>query len=133
MTKKNYILFIIPLIIFLSKWAISFIVFPSDFLITKVLLDTPDTQYYPLVKNLANFDFSPSYNDNIKTENLLTFPYGPLILHSIFYKIFGNLSFILIEYFFILFFFIIIFKIFKYIGFSFNSSAFSSLLLLFLN
>ena len=57
MTKKNYILFIIPLIIFLSKWAISFIVFPSDFLITKVLLDTPDTQYYPLVKNLANFDF----------------------------------------------------------------------------
>ena len=130
--KKNYILFIIPFVLFLSKWAISFIVFPSDFLITKVLLDTPDTQYYPLVKNLANFDFSPSYNDNIKTENLLTFPYGPLILHSIFYKIFGNLSFILIEYFFILFFFIIIFKIFKYIGFSFNSSAFSSLLLLFL-
>ena len=132
MLKKNYILFIIPLVIFLSKWALSFIIFPSDFLITKVLFDTPDSQYYPIVKSFANFDFSPNYNESIKTENLLTFPYGPIILHSVFYKILGNLSFIILEYVFILLFFITIFKIFEHIGFSFNASLFSSLLILFL-
>jgi hypothetical protein len=130
--KKNYILFIIPLVIFLSKWAISYIIFPSDFLITKVLFDTPDSQYYPIVKSLANFNFSPSYNESIKAENLLTFPYGPIILHSIFYKIFGNVSFIILEFVFIFLFFITIFKIFEHIGFSFNSSLFSTLLILFL-
>ena len=132
MLKKNYILFIIPLVIFLSKWALSFIIFPSDFLITKVLFDTPDSQYYPIVKSFANFDFSPNYNESIKTENLLSFPYGPIILHSVFYKILGNLSFIILEYVFILLFFITIFKIFEHIGFSFNASLFSSLLILFL-
>ena len=132
MIKKNYILFIIPLVIFLSKWALSYIIFPSDFLITKVLFDTPDSQYYPIVKSLANFDFSPSYNENLSTQNLLTFPYGPIILHSIFYKILGNMSFIILEYVFILLFFITIFKIFEHIGFSSNASLLSSLLLLFL-
>ena len=68
--NKNYILFIIPLLLFLSKWALSYIVFPSDFLITKILFDTPDNQYYPIVKSLANFDFYPSFNDSIKTENI---------------------------------------------------------------
>ena len=130
--KKNYILFIIPLVIFCSKWAISYMIFPSDFTITKVLFDTPDSQYYPIVKSLANFDFSPSYNESIKTENLLTFPYGPIILHSVFYKIFGNISFIIIEYVFIFLFFLVTFKIFEHIGFSFNSSLFSTLLILFL-
>ena len=132
MTKKNYILFIIPLVIFVSKWALSFIIFPSDFLITKILFDTADHQYYPIVKNLANFDFSPSNNESIKTENLLSFPYGPIVLHSLFYKILGNLSFIVLEFVFIFLFFITFFKIFEHIGFSFNSSLFSSLLILFL-
>ena len=132
MIKKNYILLIIPLVIFIGKWALSYIIFPSDFLITKVLIDTPDSQYYPIVKSLANFDFSPNYNENITTQNLLTFPYGPIILHSVFYKILGNMSFIILEYVFILLFFITIFKIFKHIGFSYNASLFSSLLILFL-
>ena len=130
--NKNYILFIIPLLLFLSKWALSYIVFPNDFLITKILFDTPDSQYYPIVKSLANFDFYPSFNDSIKTENILTFPYGAIILHSLFYKIFGNISFIILEYVFTLLFFVIIFKIFKEIGFSFSSAVCGTLLILFL-
>ena len=132
MINKNYIFFIIPLILFMSKWALSFIIFPSDLLLTKVLFHTLDSQYYPIVKSFANFDFSPTYNENIISHKLLTFPYGPFILHSLFYKIFGNSSFIIIEYVFIFLFFITIYKIFKHIGFSFNSSVFCSLLLLFL-
>ena len=130
--KKNYILFLIPLVLFLSKWTLSFIIFPDDFLITKILVDTPDSQYYPIITSLANFDFSPSYHDNIDTENLLTFPYGPIILHALFYKIFGSISIILSEFIFILLFFIVIFKIFKHIGFSFSSAIFSALLILFI-
>jgi len=130
--KKNYILFLIPLVLFLSKWTLSFIIFPDDFLITKILVDTPDSQYYPIITSLANFDFSPSYHDNIDAENLLAFPYGPIILHALFYKIFGSISIILSEFIFILLFFIVIFKIFKHIGFSFSSAIFSALLILFI-
>ena len=46
--KKKYIIFFIPLIIFLNKWIISYLVFPNDFLITKILFDTPDIQYYAI-------------------------------------------------------------------------------------
>ncbi len=132
MINKNYVFIIIPLLLFMSKWALSFIIYPSDLLLTKVLFHTLDSQYYPIVKSLANFDFSPTYNENITSDKLLTFPYGPFILHSIFYKILGNSSFILIEYVFIFLFFITIYKIFKHIGFSFNSSVFCSLIILFL-
>ena len=88
MINKNYIFIIIPLLLFMSKWALSFIIYPSDLLITKVLFHTLDSQYYPIVKNLANFDFSPTYNENITSDKLLTFPYGPFILHSIFYTMY---------------------------------------------
>ena len=46
--------------------------------------------------------------------------------------IFGNISFIILEYVFTLLFFVIIFKIFKQIGFSFSSAVCGTLLILFL-
>jgi hypothetical protein len=130
--KKKNILFLIPFVFFLNKWVLSFIIYPSDFLITKVLFDTPDIQYYPIIISLANFDFYPSHNDIIQAENIFTFPYGSIILHSFLYKIFGYISILLSEFIFILLFFIVTFKIFKHIGFSFSSSILSTLFVLFI-
>ena len=130
--KRKYILFLIPFLLFVNKWAFSFIIYPNDFLLTKVLFDTPDIQYYPIITSLANFDFYPSHNDIIEAKNIFTFPYGSIILHSWLYKIFGYISIILSEFIFILLFFIVTFKIFKHIGFSFSSAVLTSLLVLFI-
>ena len=130
--KRKYILFLIPFLLFVNKWALSFIIYPNDFLLTKVLFDTPDIQYYPIITSLANFDFYPSHNDIIEAKNIFTFPYGSIILHSLLYKIFGYISIILSEFIFILLFFVVIFKIFKHIGFSFSSAVLTSLLVLFI-
>lgn len=130
--KRKYILFLIPFLLFVNKWVLSIIIYPNDFLLTKVLFDTPDIQYYPIITSLANFDFYPSHNDIIEAKNIFTFPYGSIILHSWLYKIFGYISIILSEFIFILLFFIVTFKIFKHIGFSFSSAVLTSLLVLFI-
>ena len=130
--KRKYILFLIPFLLFVNKWVLSFIIYPNDFLLTKVLFDTPDIQYYPIITSLANFDFYPSHNDIIEAKNIFTFPYGSIILHSLLYKIFGYISIILSEFIFILLFFVVTFKIFKHIGFSFSSAVLTSLLVLFI-
>ena len=130
--KRKYILFLIPFLLFVNKWALSFIIYPNDFLLTKILFDTPDIQYYPIIISLANFDFYPSYNEIIQAKNIFTFPYGSIILHSLLYKIFGYISIVLSEFIFIFLFFIVTFKIFEHIGFSFSSAVLTSLLLLFI-
>ena len=130
--KFNLLIFLIPIVIFLSKWFFSFILFENEYFITKVLFDTPDSQYYPIVKSLSNLDFAPSFNSFIESEKLLTFPYGPIVWHALFYKIFGNISFLIIEFVFIFLFFYFFFKIFKLLGFSYSSSLLSSLLIIFL-
>ena len=81
--NKNYILFIIPLLLFLSKWALSYIVFPSDFLITKILFDTPDNQYYPIVKSLANFDFYYELLSFLRAELHVIKPLHLLIVYHL--------------------------------------------------
>ena len=77
--EKKYIIFFILLIIFLNKWIISYLIFPNDFLITKILFDTPDINIMNNKKS-CRADFYPSYHDKIQAENILAFPYG-----SIFY------------------------------------------------
>ena len=130
--KKYYLFFIIPLLLFSSKWLLSYLIFPNDFLLTKVIIDTLDSQYYPIVKSLSELNLSPSYNSDIEAKKILAFPYGPIFLHSLFYKMFGNMSFIILEFVFTALFFITLFKIFEYIGFSFSSAICGSLLVLFL-
>ena len=130
--KKKYILFLIPFFLFANKWVLSFIIHPNDFLLTRVLFDTPDIQYYPIIISLANLDFYPSFSDITQAERIFTFPYGSIILHSLLYKIFGYISIIFSELIFIVLFFFVTFKIFKHIGFSFSSAILTSLMVLFI-
>ena len=130
--KENFNLIIISLVIFSSKWFFSFLIFPEDFIFTKILLDTPDSQYYPIIKSLSDFDFSPGYNLFDETENVFIFPYGPIIWHAIFYKIFGTISFFIVEYIFIFLFLWVFFNIFKSLDFSSLVSLLLSSLILIL-
>ena len=128
--KENLNIIIISFVIFSTKWIFSFLIYPEDFLFTKILFDTPDSQYYPIIKSLSDFDFSPGYNFFDKTENIFIFPYGPIIWNAILYKIFGIFSFLIIEYIFIFLFLLIFFNIFKILRFSSSASLLLSLLIL---
>ena len=72
--NTNYILiFVLTVIFFFLKYFYSIFFFKEDFLITKILLETGDIQYYPLVESLSRFDFAPSFNNYFIAKKLLHF------------------------------------------------------------
>ena len=85
----------------------------EDFLITKILLETSDIQYYPLVETLSRFDFFPSFNSYFIAKKIITFPFLSIIWHAILFKFFGYYSFIILEFFFKFLVFVVLYKIFK--------------------
>ena len=80
-----------------SKWDID--------LITNIVFNIDDHQYFPLIYNLSNLDFYPSYDNDLTIKNSLPFPIYSIIFHSVFYKIFNIYGFIIIEFFLIFIFF----------------------------
>ena len=98
--KKNsriYLeIFLISLLIFLPKWICSYYFFPNEELLIKTLLDIKDVHYFLNVISFSNFDLSPSFNELISSEKIITFPFFSIIFHSILYKIIGYSSFIIL-------------------------------------
>tara|TARA_B100001057_G_scaffold410390_1_gene425450 strand:+ start:101 stop:1966 length:1866 start_codon:yes stop_codon:yes gene_type:complete len=129
--KKNYvnspivILFLIAFIFFSIKWGYSFYHFNEE-IISKVIFESvaDGSFFYPLIKYLSLGEFKislNSLNENLKT---IAFPFGSIILHSIFFKIFNIYGLIIVDFFGIFFFLIIFYKIFQF----FNTSGVSILL-----
>ena len=80
---------------------------------TLLLFNLKDTQYFPIVYSLSEYDFYPTYLENLRAENAIGFPILGAVVHALFYKIFGIYSFILLEYFFQIIFLIILLKVFN--------------------
>lgn len=114
-TKINPLIFLIVLsfITILFRWASSFYLYPEEGINLKNILDLEDTLYFPYILNLLEFNFTPEYIENIKTEKLLPFPFHSVMIHSIFYIFFNDFSFVIIEFISLSLFLIILFKIFK--------------------
>ena len=112
--KKKYYLYLLVSVIFsLSiKWMLSISEFGSN-LNTLLLFNLKDTQYFPIVYSLSEYDFYPTYLENLRAENAIGFPILGAVVHALFYKIFGIYSFILLEYFFQIIFLIILLKVFN--------------------
>lgn len=131
--NKNYVLiFLLTVILFLLKYFYTFFFFKEDFLITKILLETSDIQYYPLVESLSRFEFSPSFSKNYIAEKIITFPYLSIIWHAILFKFFGYYSFIILEFIFKFLVFIILYKIFQKLEINFIFVIFIGFLILIL-
>jgi len=129
--NKNYILiFSLTILFFLSKYFYSFFFFKEDFLITKILLETSDIQYYPLVETLSRFDFFPSFNSYFIAKKIITFPFLSIIWHAILFKFFGYYSFFILEFFFKFLIFIVLYKIFKKLEINSLSAIIISFLIL---
>lgn len=133
MIKKNlhyFVIFLITIAFFFFKYLYSLVHFKEDYLITKVLIETGDIQYYPLVKSLSQFEFNPTYSNYFVSNKIITFPYFSLIWHSILFKFLGYYSFFILEFIFIFLTYVILYKIFKKFEISDLFSIFFGLLIL---
>ena len=129
LNKKIFLLFFLSILLFLSKWIFSFYFFNEN-LDVKVIFEsvTDGKYYYPLIKYLAELNFNNSYDPLISDLKIIPLPIAGIIFHSLFYKVFGIISFVIIELFCIFFFLLIFKKIFFYF-FSENSSILFSLII----
>ena len=124
--KKNFFLFFLSILLFLTKWIFSFSLFDEN-LDIKIIFEsvTDGKYYYPLIKYLAELSFNNSYDPTVINLKIIPLPIAGIIFHAIFYKIFGIVSFIIIELFCIFFFLLIFKKIFTYFFSENNSIIFS--------
>ena len=110
--SRTYLeIFLISVLIFFPKWICSYYLFPNEELLIKTLLDIKDVHYFLNVISLSNFDLTPSFNEFIEPKKIITFPFFSIVIHSLFYKIIGYSSFIILELLFIFFSILIFFKI----------------------
>ena len=117
-------IFFISLLLFLIKWF--FFINQSqetDFLV-KFILEIEDWQYFPLIYNLSNLNFNPSYNTDLLSLNYLPLPIYSMLYHSIFFNFLNIYGFILIEFFIIILFFYILLNFFTKIGIEKNQAVF---------
>tara|TARA_B100001964_G_scaffold97516_1_gene109114 strand:+ start:126 stop:1778 length:1653 start_codon:yes stop_codon:yes gene_type:complete len=123
--KINPVLFLVlaTIIIISLKWITSYLFYPSESLINKIIFDLGDHAYFPLILNLSNLDFSPDYLLDYSPNKIIPLPIFLLIFHSVAYSIFSEYGFILIEYFSLFLFLYILFKIFQELKISTYFSA----------
>ena len=109
---------------FLSlKWMISF--YESDeTLITSILINTKDIQYYPLIISFSELNFNPTFLEYYNDAKIIPVPLASLVTHSIFYKLFNIYSFIILEY---IFHSLLIFILFNIIKKIFDRSSIAAL------
>ena len=125
----NYYILFISILPLLFKWAISFYLF--GFNINSItLFNLNDIQYFPIIYSISDFNISPSYIENIKTDNLIGFPLIVLLVHSLFYKIFNIYGLVILEFIFQIIFIFILYKFLEKIFNDKNKSFYFLILIL---
>ena len=135
--KKSYaeikIIFFLTFSIFIFRWSTLFYSSSESFN-NLILFSIEDYLYFPFLLNLSEFNFKPDYLNNFHVENILPIPIYSLILHSLFYKLFGLYCFLILEIFFSFFFIYLLTKILENFNLNFSQSILVTLLLIiFLN
>ena len=103
MIKKYFFenIFFISLILFLIKWFFFFDTNIEIDLITKIIFEIQDWQYFTLIYNLSNLNFNPSYDPSLVSLKYIALPIYSILYHSIFFNFFNIYGFIIIEFFII--------------------------------
>ena len=96
--KKNYYLYLIFVSLFtLSiKWVLPILEGEIN-LNSLVLFNLEDTQYFPIIYSLSEFNFAPTYIDIIDSKKIIGFPLLGALTHSVFFKFIGIYAFIFLE------------------------------------
>lgn len=126
--KENFYLLLLALSFSLIafKWIFSFISYDENIYL-RIINETSDNYYYPLIKTFSDFDYNQLYVFGENNSKIISFPILSLLVNSIFLKLFGAYSFIILELFCTSIFLFIFISIFKEIGFSKHISIFLSL------
>lgn len=125
--KSTFLIIILSIILFSSKWLLSYYFFKDDLSI-KVIFDSSSDGYFYYVysKAIASLDFNYSFDPfHENVLNNLPIPFYGIILHTILFLLFDNLSILILELLFIFLFIYIFFHIFKKL----NLNTFFSLFL----
>ena len=110
--KKKYYLYLsfIALFTLSIKWVLPILEGETN-LNSLVLFNLKDTQYFPIIYSLSEFNFAPTYIDIIDSKKIIGFPFLGALIHSVFFKFIGIYAFIFLEYIFQIIFLIILFKV----------------------
>ena len=131
--KKDYIIILfLSFFIVFFKWVYSFSFYYEDIAL-RIINDTGDNAYYPLIKSFSEFIFNPSFSVHYDDLKIVSFPILSLIINALFYKVFGDYSFIILEFISVYLFVLIFFCILIEIQIDKIKAIFFSLLLLSIN
>lgn len=108
---NNYYLILLAVFSLSIKWIITLTEFGFNLNIL-ALYNLQDTQYFPIIYSLSEFNISPSYLETIKPDKIIGFPLLGMALHALFFKFIGIYSFIFLEYIFQITFLFVIYKLF---------------------
>ena len=125
---NNY-LFFITILSLSIKWILAVIEFGFN-LDTFLLFNLEDTQYFPIVYSLSDFNISPSFLEDVNPDKVIGFPILGIIIHALFFKFVGIYSFIILEYIFQIIFLIVTFKLFSKIFDDYDKAFFLLICLL---
>ncbi len=106
--KNSVLLFLISFFYVSLKYFLSFIEFPEEELILKIIRFT-DKEYVYLVESFSRLDFSTDWSKFEISDRIIGFPVFSILMHAIFFKFFGYYTFFILE---IIFFFLIIYLLF---------------------
>ena len=124
--KNINIILILSIFLFSIKWILSFYLFEENLLVRIIFESEGGGSYYPLIKYLASLEFNNSFDPYIEDLKIIPLPFSGIFFHSLFFKIFGNSAFLIVELFAIFAFLFIFYKIFSRF-FSDNESILLSL------
>lgn len=105
------ILFFFVLSSIIIKWIVLKTYFDHG-IIPSVINTLSDKQYFPIIISLSNFDLSPNFVSQIESKNILSFPIYGVLIHAIFYSIFGIYSFVLLDFILKFLFYVILYRVF---------------------
>ena len=104
---------IVSLLLFFSHWIYQFLFFSDDLIVKVLFFGGSEGQLYTYIKYLSSIDFNNSYSAiNTELKNV-PIPFGSLLFHSIFFKLFGDAGLIIIDFFGIFIFILIFYSIFQ--------------------
>ena len=120
--------FTFAFLLIFTKWLISYYFFFGSFE-TKIIYETSDNLYFPLIKSFSTFSFNTSYSNEINDLKLISYPILGLLVNTVFFKVFGIYSFFILEILGVYLFLFIFIKIFNLMNFSYILSFFFALTL----
>ena len=128
--KKTFFLSALLLAILLVslKWILSYVYFDED-IVLRIINDSTDGSYYPIINSFSDFNLSPSYSEAILDLKVISFPILALFVNIFFFKIIGSYSFIFLEIICTAFFILIFNNILQKLSFSFFFTIICSIFL----